>query len=131
MRDGGDSFGREEDLFFRRNVALVIDSTRKVIRDRRLPSRAVAKLKVEVRKFFHPTSLSRGKDLFVFEIIEVIVIGEDNDGILGSDQPMSLRFERTNDCEELAVVSVVTCFGIGESFGVTSDRTLFSIFVQL
>ena len=86
---------------------------------------------IKVLKKERPASLSMRKFTRVLEIGEILVVGEDRDGVRSSLQVLLPLDESKDDSEELSIIYVVVAFCGGEDLGEVSTGVKVSCFIRL
>jgi hypothetical protein len=70
---------------------------------------------VEVLQVLDPAGLSASNLLWLAEVLEVLVVGTDLDGLCGAKEEGSTTFESEQDSGEFLVVGVIVLFGREEA----------------
>ena len=76
---------------------------------------------IEGREILGPASLTAREHLGGREVLQVLVVGDNVDTVLGAFEVVSPDFEALEYGEELFVVRVIIALGFGEGMGVECD----------
>lgn len=88
-------------------------------------SRFVLEGEVVVCKLREPVSLSTVQLRGLLEVLQVLVISEDLDNMLRSQEILTPLFQRMHDGQQLLVIDLIVAFCHGHSFGKIGDRAPF------
>jgi hypothetical protein len=112
-RFGGGKKGvvKEDTWFVSVHLLVKVLSSRKEISDGVRVSGDVGQLVVEILEVLDPAGLTTSNLLWLAEILEVLVIGADFNGVCGSKKEGSTTFESKQDGSEFLVVGVIVLFG--------------------
>jgi hypothetical protein len=89
--------------------------SRKEVGDSVHVTRDMGQFIVEVLQVFDPVGLSASNLLRLAEVLEILVVGADFDGLCGAKEEGSTTFESEQDSGEFLVMSVVVLFGREET----------------
>ena len=88
-------------------------------------------MKVEILEEHHPVGLATREFLGLAEVSQILVIGEQSDGMSGPLQVMAPVFESMNDGEQLPIVDVIISFSGRECLREISTGVEISVTILL
>ena len=88
-------------------------------------------MKVKILEEHHPAGLGMREFLGLAEVSQILVIGEQSDGMSGPLQVMAPVFESMNDGEQLLIVDVIIPFGGRECLREISTGVEISVTIPL
>ena len=88
-------------------------------------------VEVEILKEHHPLGLMAGQLLWLVKVRQILMVGEEGDGVVGSLEVVAPVVEGVNSSKQLPIIDIVVMFSRGEGLGKIGTRMKVTVIISL